>query len=77
MLCDELGETLRFFPEPAQHALEGDAESAIYAASWARTLGGTRFPLAWDAAYSYVNAYDVSACYARDANAAAAAVLDH
>jgi len=57
----------RFFPEPARRALEGDAQSAIYAASWAPTPGGTLFPLAWNAAYRYVHAYDVSASYASKA----------
>ena len=55
---------LRFYPEPAQHALAGDPASAIYAASWAPTPGQGHFPLAWDSEYSYVNAYDVSTVYA-------------
>jgi hypothetical protein len=57
----------RFFPEPARRALEGDAQSAIYAASWAPAPGGKLFPLAWNAAYRYVHAYDVSASYASKA----------
>lgn len=55
---------LRFYPEPAQHALAGDPALAIFAASWAPTAGWSHFPLAWDPQYSYVNAYDVSAVYA-------------
>ena len=51
-----------FVPEPAQHAVPGTAQHAIYAVSWADTPGGVQYPLMWRDNIS-VNAYDVSQYY--------------